>query len=320
MLSRLLLFPFCRPDRPDWGCAFTATLEFPKLARLREVSPEKWATFRGGLSGDQRLLSDVGLASCPKGCSLVSVSKREVSTLSEVPSVFSGERRNWISVRMPPESNRKLSPESREILSMWASCMSFDSPTFPLALAPLLPCEAFADACADAHKAGIGGFVTVPWGLTASFRAVFTPSDLREGGVLFRFRFAFCFLVLFLGGPHVLLFTQDAGCMCRPAVVPCTIFDALISGSAGPFSAQDAGCICLLLWCGVHCSLTSVICTCWCCCCCSRPDGCMCRPAVPCTIFADLISGPCVLFSAQVAGCVCLLLWCGAHCSLTSVI
>ena len=45
----------------------------------------------------------------------------------------------------------------------------------------------------------------------------------------------------------------------------------------------------------------------------------MCRPAVvPCTIFADLISGPRVLFSAQEAGCVCLLLWCGAHCSLTS--
>ena len=47
--------------------------------------------------------------------------------------------------------------------------------------------------------------------------------------------------------------------MCRPAVVPCTIFADLISGSRVPFSAQDAGCVCLLLWCGAHCSLTSVI-------------------------------------------------------------
>ena len=39
--------------------------------------------------------------------------------------------------------------------------------------------------------------------------------------------------------------------MCRPAVVPCTIFAVLISGSRVPFSAQDAGCVCLLLWCGV---------------------------------------------------------------------
>ena len=55
--------------------------------------------------------------------------------------------------------------------------------------------------------------------------------------------------------------------MCRPAVVPCTIFADLIFGSRVPFSAQDAGCVCLLLWCGVHCSLTSVIYTCCCCCC-----------------------------------------------------
>ena len=38
---------------------------------------------------------------------------------------------------------------------------------------------------------------------------------------------------------------------------------------------------------------------------------------MPCTIFADLISGSCVPFSVRDAGCVCLLLWCGAHCSLT---
>ena len=140
--------------------------------------------------------------------------------------------------------------------------------------------------------------------------------------------FYFCWSFFF--GPHVLLFAQDAGCMCRPAVVPCTmsIFADLISGSRVPFSAQDAGCVCLLLWCGVHCSLTSVINTCcYCCfCCCSRTviyTGCWLHvsPAVvPCTIFADLICGPCVVFSAQDDGCDCLLLWCGAHCSLTSVI
>ena len=98
--------------------------------------------------------------------------------------------------------------------------------------------------------------------------------------------------------------------MCRPAVAPYTIFADLIFGSRVPFSAQDAGCVCLLLWCGVHCSLTSVIYT-YCCCCCSRPviyTGCWLHVSPRCgaraPIFADLISGPRILFSAQDAGCV----------------
>ena len=90
------------------------------------------------------------------------------------------------------------------------------------------------------------------------------------GGVLFRSFFCF-FGPFFCFGPTS-CYLHRMLAACRPAVVPCTIFADLISGSCVPFSAQDAGCVCLLLWCGVHCSLTSVIYTCWCCCCCSRPD------------------------------------------------
>ncbi|CAE7515782.1 hypothetical protein AK812_SmicGene19439 [Symbiodinium microadriaticum] len=123
------------------------------------VSPDLWSSLRSSLSNDLRLLRDIGLASCPKGCTLVSVANRKISGLSEVPIAFPGERRVWISVRMPPGSDRKLSAESQEVLCMWASCISNDCPIFPLALALLLSWEPFVDACAGALHAGIGGFV-----------------------------------------------------------------------------------------------------------------------------------------------------------------
>ena len=99
--------------------------------------------------------------------------KCEVKSLVDVPSEFAGERRIWISIRVPPDSDRKLSPEPRAVLDMWTSCLSHDAPIFPLPLAPSFPCDAYADACADARHAGIGGFVTAPSGRTVWFRAHF---------------------------------------------------------------------------------------------------------------------------------------------------
>ena len=58
--------------------------------------------------------------------------------------------------------------------------------------------------------------------------------DLLKYGVEFYFG-PFFFGPFFVVGTRVLLFTHDAGCMCRPAVVLCTIFADLISRSRVPF-------------------------------------------------------------------------------------
>ena len=118
------------------------------------LSPPKWAVFRSALSESLVLLSDVGLASCPTSCKLLSVSGKDVSTLAEVPVSFPGERRTWISVQMPAESDRKLSKESLAVLSVWNSCLADSCPIFPLPLAREFPCEAYADACAYSSHAG----------------------------------------------------------------------------------------------------------------------------------------------------------------------
>ena len=88
------------------------------------------------------------------GSSPVSVRNREVDSLAAVPINFPGERSVWISVRMRTESCT--------VLELWVACLAFNAPIFKLPLAPLLNCEAFADACADCRHAGLGGFVSLP--------------------------------------------------------------------------------------------------------------------------------------------------------------
>ena len=53
-------------------------------------------------------------------------------------------------------------------------------PIFSLALAPLLQCEAFADARADSRSAGIGGFVRLVSGRCVWFRRSFSASELAS--------------------------------------------------------------------------------------------------------------------------------------------
>ena len=165
-----------RPFRPSLGPLYRDQ-SLPPLVHVA-VSLELWTSFRAALSPDLSLQREVGLASCPKGCTLVSVGSLKPEKLSSVPLAFPGERRKWISVRMPPDCDRKLSSESREILRMWQSCLSGDPPVFSLALAPLLPCEAFADACADARSAGIGGYVRLVSGRCVWFRRTLSASEL----------------------------------------------------------------------------------------------------------------------------------------------
>ena len=167
-----------RPFRPSLGPLYRDQ-GLPPLVHVA-VSPDLWASFRSALSADLCLQREVGLSSCPKGCALVSVGRLKPANLSQVPLAFCGERRTWISVRMPPDCDRKLSSESREVLRMWQSCLSGDASSFALAFAPLLSCDAFADACADSRSAGIGGYVRLVSGRCVWFRRTFSASELSS--------------------------------------------------------------------------------------------------------------------------------------------
>ena len=63
-------------------------------------------------------------------------------------------------------------------LRLWESLLVSGSPLRCLRLPPTFPVEAFADACASEHAAGLGGFVRRPSGQCLYFQHQFTPADL----------------------------------------------------------------------------------------------------------------------------------------------
>ena len=82
------------------------------------LSPPKWALFRSAFPNPLVLLSDVGLASCPTSCKLLSVSGKDVSTLAEVPVSFPGERRTDFradACRIRPETVQGISCSSEHV-------------------------------------------------------------------------------------------------------------------------------------------------------------------------------------------------------------
>ena len=99
--------------------------------------------------------------------------------LKEVPEHISS-RRVWVQVSNPLRPERELSPESLEVISMWSALASSPQPFRSLFYRPLFVCEAFADACADAASAGLGGFVRLPDGRQACFAQTLSASLLSD--------------------------------------------------------------------------------------------------------------------------------------------
>ncbi|CAE7873637.1 LRRC45 [Symbiodinium necroappetens] len=76
----------CRPTWIGWCISltsFTAAMEpskqdqsLPPLVHVA-LGPDKWSAFRSNLSNDLVLSREIGIASCPKGCSLISVAQKE---------------------------------------------------------------------------------------------------------------------------------------------------------------------------------------------------------------------------------------------------
>ena len=61
---------------------------------------------------------------------------------------------------------------------MWLDLLQCAFPVYSFLRPPVLPCEAFADACADSCAIGLGGFIKLPSGTTLCFQCRFTRAEL----------------------------------------------------------------------------------------------------------------------------------------------
>ena len=150
------------------------------IPNMCAISADLCSSLRSSLSADLHITSPlIPLAAIPVGCRLLRVAHTPVNTLKEVPEHISS-RRVWVQVSNPLRPERELSPESLEVISMWSALASSPQPFRSLFYRPLFVCEAFADACADAASAGLGGFVRLPDGRQACFAQTLSASLLSD--------------------------------------------------------------------------------------------------------------------------------------------
>ena len=149
------------------------------LPTMTALDPQRWTDFRSKLSEDLRLLHPVGLAALPPGSQVLRIGQNYVSTLSDLPSVPADSRRIWIQSAAPHTGICILSEESCLVLRLWLDLAASGTACRSLFRPPRIECHAFADACATASTAGLGGFVRLPNGSQLFFRNTFSLSELQ---------------------------------------------------------------------------------------------------------------------------------------------
>ena len=109
------------------------------------VSESQWAALLSKLDRELRTTANVGLPSVPLVSKLVGVGGKSVLYLSDLPTSFPSCRL-WIQVLCPHHSERRVFGESKLVLDLWLAHILSPSLAQCVRLAPLLACEAFADA------------------------------------------------------------------------------------------------------------------------------------------------------------------------------
>ena len=154
------------------------------LPAMSAVAPDIWQQLRASLTAELIVSKPLPLAALPVGTKLLRVAHTPVKTLADVP-VSVSSRRIWVQTANPARPEGALSESSREVLSMWHDLCSSGDGFCSALLPPSLACEAYADACADASTAGLGGFVRLPDGRQCCFQHSFQAAALGQYVSLF---------------------------------------------------------------------------------------------------------------------------------------
>ena len=109
---------------------------------------------------------------------VIECSGKPVRCRADLPAVPASHKPTWVRISDPNSPTVTLRKDSKVCLNWLSRCFA-SAPTVPLALPPLLPCLAAADACAEGDTVGIGG-----WFLTSNafawFGETWSMSDIRQ--------------------------------------------------------------------------------------------------------------------------------------------
>ena len=145
---------------------------------LHSIAPSAWQAFYDCLDASGQLSRTPPGSWLPRSGRILEVGAPKVSCKADVPKVPPSHKHSWVRIFDPHRGEIHLRQESKFVLEWLRHCFAHEQPR-SLRAAPLLHCLSAADAFADKHRMGIGGWLTTSkryfW-----YSEIFTAEQVRQ--------------------------------------------------------------------------------------------------------------------------------------------
>ena len=145
---------------------------------LHSIAPSAWQAFYDCLDSAGQLSRTPPGSWLPRNGRVLEVGSLKISCKADVPKVPPSHKHSWVRIFDPHRGEIHLRQESKFVLEWLRHCFAHEQPR-SLRAAPLLHCLSAADAFADKHRMGIGGWLATSkryfW-----YSEIFTGEQVRQ--------------------------------------------------------------------------------------------------------------------------------------------
>eukprot|EP00439_Symbiodinium_sp_Y106_P055604 s1607_g7.t1 len=136
-----------------------------------------WSSFLECLDSSAKLTRTPSGTWLPRQAQLLEVGSLKIKSKADVPLVPPSHKHQWVRLADPRRAEIHLRQESKFVLAWLSQCFAHEQPR-SLRSAPRMHCYSAADAFADTHRMGIGGWLSTSdsfiW-----YSEIFTANEVR---------------------------------------------------------------------------------------------------------------------------------------------
>ena len=144
---------------------------------LHSIAPSMWSSFVDCLDSTAKLTRTPSGTWLPRHAQLLEVGNLKIKSKADVPLVPPSHKHQWVRLADPHRAEIHLRQESKFVLAWLGQCFAHEQPR-SLRSAPRMHCYSAADAFADTHRMGIGGWLSTSdsfiW-----YSEIFTADEVR---------------------------------------------------------------------------------------------------------------------------------------------
>ena len=145
---------------------------------LHSIAPASWSAFYEALDSSARLARTPTGSWLPRNAQLLEVGALKIHSKADVPKVPPSHKHQWVRLADLSRQEIHLRKDSEFVLHWLSLCFAHEQPR-SLRCAPLMPCLSAADAFADKHRMGIGGWLSTARSFVW-FSEIFSDEEVRQ--------------------------------------------------------------------------------------------------------------------------------------------